>query len=139
MEGIKMKEFKIKINNEIISVSEEVYITYYKMARRERYLTEVSLKKDLSYNQLMDKEYPIEAKMIEPQKRIEDEVIEKIMIDKMTRAIKNLTDNERIIINELFFDGKSERELANLMKIPRTTLHSKKIKIISKLKNFIQK
>lgn len=134
-----MKEFKIKINKEIISVSEEVYITYYKMARRERYLNEVSLEKDLSYNQLMDKEYPIEAKMIEPQKRIEEEVIEKIMIDKMTRAIKNLNDNERIIINELFFYGKSERELANLMKIPRTTLHSKKIKIISKLKNFIQK
>lgn len=38
LEGIKMKEFKIKINNEIISVNEEVYITYYKMARRERYL-----------------------------------------------------------------------------------------------------
>lgn len=134
-----MRELKIKIKNELISVSEEVYITYYKMARRERYLNEVSLKKDLSYNQLIVKEYPIEIKMIEPQKLIEDEVIENIMIDKMTKAIKNLNDNEIFIINELFFNAKSERELADLMNIPRTTLHSKKIKIINKIKKNINK
>jgi DNA-directed RNA polymerase specialized sigma subunit len=139
MEGIKMGDYKIRIKNELISVSEEVYITYYKMARRERYLNEVSLKKDLSYNQLIVKEYPIEIKMIEPQKLIEDEVIEKMMINKITKAIKNLDDNERLIINELFFNAKSERELANLMNIPRTTLHSKKVKIINKLKKFIRK
>lgn len=133
-----MKEFKIKINKEIISVNEEIYITYYKMARRERYLSEVSLKNELSYNQLMDKDYPIETKMIKSQKLIEDEVVERIMIDKMTKAIKNLTDKERFIISELFFNAKSERELANLMNIPRTTLHSKKIKIINKLKEFIK-
>lgn len=77
--------------------------------------------------------------MSDPQKLIEDEVIENIMIDKIIKAIKNLTDNERFIINELFFNGKSERELANLINIPRTTLHSKKIKIINKLKNYIKK
>lgn len=48
-----MKEFKVRINKEIIHVEEEVYIAYYKMGRRERYLNEVSLVKDLSYNQLM--------------------------------------------------------------------------------------
>lgn len=134
-----MKEFKIKINKEIISVNEEVYIVYFKMERRERYLNEVSLEKDLSYNQLMDKDYPIEWKMSEPQRFIEDEIVEKIMIERMTIAIKSLTNSERIVINELFFNGKSERELADLMNIPRTTLQSKKIKIVNKLKKIIEK
>lgn len=53
MEESKVKEFKVRINKEIIHVEEEVYIAYYKMGRRERYLNEVSLVKDLSYNQLM--------------------------------------------------------------------------------------
>ena len=132
-----MGDYKIKIKDQLISVNEEVYIAYYKMARRERYLEEVSIKRELSYNHLIDKEYPIEMKMSEQQKLIEDEVIKNIMIGKMIKAIENLTDSERIIVEELFFNEKSERELANLMNIPRTTLHSKKINIINKLKKFI--
>lgn len=122
-----MGGYKIKIKDQLISVNEEVYIAYYNMARRERYLKEVSLKKELSYNHLIDKEYPIEMKMSKRQKLVEDEVIKKIMIEKMIKAIENLTDSERVIIKELFRYEKSERELANLMNIPRTTLHSKKL------------
>ena len=134
-----MKKFKVRINEELIFVNEEVYINYYKMERHERYLNEVSLKKDLSYNQLMDNDYPIEGKMSKPQRFIEDEIIEKIMIERMTIAIKSLTNSERIVINELFFNGMSERKLADLMNIPRSTLQSKKIKIINKLKKIIEK
>lgn len=122
-----MGGYKIKIKDQLISVNEEVYIAYYNTARRERYLKEVSLKKELSYNHLIDKEYPIEMKMSKRQKLVEDEVIKKIMIEKMIKAIENLTDSERVIIKELFRYEKSERELANLMNIPRTTLHSKKL------------
>lgn len=134
-----MKEFKIRINNELIAVTEEIYFTYYKMRRRERYLEEVSVEKNLSYNQLLDLDYPIEEKMSERQHLLEDTIVEKMMIEKMTIAIKSLDYNERMIINELFFNGKSERKLADLMKIPRATLQSKKNKIISKLKKIIEK
>lgn len=134
-----MKDFKIKINKELISVSEEIYISYYKMERRERYLNEVSLEKDLSYNQLMDKEYPIEVKMSKPQNLIEDEIVEKIMIEKMTIAIKSLDNSERLIIHELFFNGKSIRELAVTLGISKSTLHEQKEKIIKKLRKIINK
>lgn len=133
-----MKDFKIKINKELISVSEEIYISYYKMERRERYLNEVSLEKDLSYNQLMDKEYPIEVKMSKPQNLIEDEIVEKIMIEKMTIAIKSLDNSERLIIHELFFNGKSIRELAGTLGISKSTLHEQKDKILKKLRKNIK-
>ena len=134
-----MEEFKIRINKEVIYVSEEVYISYYKMGRRERYLDEVSFKKELSYNHLMDKEFPIEAKMTEPQKLIEDEIVQKIMIEKMTIAIESITANERMIINELFFKGKSIRELAAILDISKSTLHEQKDKILKKLRKIIEK
>lgn len=138
-EGIKIKDFKIKINKEVIPVSQEVYTTYYKMERRERYLNEVSLVKDLSYNQLLDKDYPIEAKMSKPQQLIEDEIVEKIMIEKMAIAIKSLTDNERAIINLLFFNGRSIREVAADLGISKSTLHEQKDKILKKLRKIINK
>lgn len=134
-----MKKFIIKINKEIIPVGEEVYITYYKMERRERYLNEVSLVKDLSYNHLMAKDYPVEEKMSQPQKLIEDEIVEKIMIEKMIIAIRSLTDNERKIINELFFQGKSIRELAAILNVSKSALHEQKDKIIKKLRKIINK
>ena len=98
-----MKEFKVRINKEIIYVNEDVYIVYYKMGRRERYLNEVSIKKDLSYNHLMAQDYPVELKMSEQQEFIEDEIIKKIMIDEMLIAIHALTEYEKMIINEIFF------------------------------------
>lgn len=132
-----MKEYKIKVNKELVSVSEEVYVTYYKMDRRERYLNEVSLEKDLSYNHLIDKEYPVQSKMGKVQKLLEDEVIENIMISKMIIAIKSLADDERKIICELFFNEKSIRELAAILGVSKSILHGKKERILKKLKKII--
>jgi len=77
--------------------------------------------------------------MCDPQLLVEDVIIEKIMLEKLMLALEELTDCERLIINELFFNGKSERELADSMKLPRTTLQSRKNSIISKLKKIIEK
>lgn len=87
----------------------------------------------------MELKYLIEEKMCEPRQLLEDEIVEKIILEKIVMAVNMLTDHERIIINELFFNGKSEIELADLMKIPRTTLEYKKNKIINKLKKITGK
>ena len=134
-----MKEYKIRVKNEIVTVSKEIYTAYYKMKRRERYIEEISIKNNLSYDQLVELDYPIEQKMCDQQLLVEDVIIEKIMLEKLMLALEKLTEHERLIINELFFNGKSERELADSMKLPRTTLQSRKNSIISKLKKIIEK
>ena len=75
------------------------------MGRRERYLEEVGVEKNLSYNQLLELDYPIEGKMCEEEQLLEDAIVEKIMLEKMMIAIHTLTVNEHMIINELFFAG----------------------------------
>jgi DNA-directed RNA polymerase specialized sigma subunit len=134
-----MKEYKIRINNEFVTVTEEIYIAYYKMGRRERYLEEVSVERNLSYNQLLEKDYPIENKMSNQQFLLEDKVIEKIMLEKMIVALDMLTEYERVIIDELFFNGTSIRELSSHLNVPRSTLHEQKDKIIKKLRKVINK
>lgn len=134
-----MKEFKIRINNEFIAVNEEIYITYYKMGRRERYLEEVNAEKNLSYNQLLELNYPIEGKMYESQHLLEDAVIEKILHEKMIIALEMLTGYERMIIDELFFEGTSIRKLSYHLNVPKSTLHDQKEKIIKRLKKIISK
>lgn len=54
-------------------------------------------------------------------------------------ALGYLTDDERFIINALFFensDNMSERDIAKRIGIPRTTLQSQRIKILKKLKKY---
>lgn len=134
-----MKEFKIRINNEFITVNEEIYITYYKMGRRERYLEEVAVEKNLSYNQLLELDFPIEGKMCASQHLLEDVIIEKIMSEKMMIALYMITDHERMIIDELFFKGKSIRELSLHLNVAKSTLHEQKEKIIKRLRKIINK
>ena len=133
------REFKIKVKSEIISVTEEIYTTYYKMGRRERYLEEVAIRKNLSYNQLIEQGYPVEESMRNPQPLVDEIITNKIMINNLLVSLEQLPEKDRFIINELFYKGISERELAQLMMIPRTTLQSRKHNIIKKLKRIIDK
>lgn len=109
------------------------------MGRRERYLEEVAVKKNLSYNQLLQQDYPIEVKMCESQHLPEDIIIEKIMLEKMMIALNKLTVHERMIIDELFFKGKSIREVSLHLNVPKSTLHEQKEKIIKRLRKIINK
>ena len=59
------------------------------------------------------------------------------MVEKLTAAIHTLTDEETAIIHALFYQEISEVELAKRMGIPRTTLRSRKDRILAKLKKLL--
>lgn len=126
--------FYIPIDRKLYETSEEVYRTYYSMDRRERYLEERSRKKELSYETLLDEDYPIEEKMASQTISVEDEAITAVMIERMLRALTILSDEEKWLIQELFFYGKSEREIAMETGMARTSIQYKKGKVIEKLK-----
>ena len=77
--------------------------------------------------------------MCEEEQLLEDAIVEKIMLEKMMIAIHTLTVNENMIINELFFKGTSIRELSLDLKVPKSTLHDRKEKIIKILRKIINK
>lgn len=95
-----MKEYKIRVKNEIVTVSKEIYTDCYKMRRRERYMEEISIKNNLSYDQLVELDYSIEQKMCDPQLLVEDVIIEKIMLEKLMLA-PTLQSRKNSIISKL--------------------------------------
>ena len=54
-------------------------------------------------------------------------------------ALQSLPEDERSLIDELFFNEKSERKLAAELDIPRMTLSDKKNRILRKLKKLLDK
>lgn len=56
------------------------------------------------------------------------------MINRIYEIVRELPYEERKIIQEIYFNDKSERELADELNIPKSTLHNKKKRILRKIK-----
>jgi len=70
---------------------------------------------------------------------VEDVAVKAVMIEKMLGCLKMLSPEEQELITEIFFKGKSERQLSAETGIPNMTIHDRKIKILDKLKKLLEK
>ena len=55
------------------------------------------------------------------------------------QALDQLTFDERYIIESLFYNGRSERELANELGVTQFKMHYDKMKILSKMNKLLRK
>jgi RNA polymerase sigma factor (sigma-70 family) len=63
-----------------------------------------------------------------------DEIVwSKLVSDKLYAVMAELTEDERVLIDALFFQGKSEREAAKIFGISPVAVHKRKHKTLSKL------
>ncbi|MFA6730714.1 MAG: sigma-70 family RNA polymerase sigma factor [Bacteroidales bacterium] len=65
-----------------------------------------------------------------------------IMMDKLScqmlrRALDALSDKEYCLISAIYIGGKSEREYAEETGIPPMTIHDRKVRILKKIKKFM--
>ena len=122
-----------------IAVSKEVYKAYYKHKEREKYLDRLAEEKNISLEACIQKGIQVEYVITGLQESIEDKLIKAEMIAKMMECLNLLDKNERMLINKLIFNGKSERQLSTETGIPQRTINDRKRKILLKLKKFLEK
>ena len=122
-----------------IAVSKEVYKAYYKLKEREKYLDRLAKAKNISLETCNQNGVQLEYLITRSQESLEDKLIKAEMIAKMIKCLNLLDKNERMLINELFFNGKSERQLSAETGIPQRTINDRKRKILVKLKKVLEK
>lgn len=128
------KEYNIKLNGKLIPVTEEVYYAFKRPAWKERKRRQVRAEKELSLEAFADAGFEIPS-----SQALVDEIVEdKLLLDMLFRALSELTEDERFLINELFFNDKSEREVAKEIGRSKTGIHKQKEKILSKLRNLLK-
>jgi RNA polymerase sigma factor (sigma-70 family) len=129
------KEYNIKLNGKLIPVTEEVYYAFKRPAWKERKRRQVRAEKELSLEAFADAGFEIPS-----GQALVDEIVEdKLLLDMLFRALSELTEDERVLIDELFYNGKSERELSKETCVPRKTLAYRKTKVLEKLRRLIEK
>ena len=145
--------FYVKIKNaegifERVEVTKEVYSIYYVSRRKEKYFLK-DLKEE-TFKVIQDRALFLPSKedslerLIENQKQftdltidIETDVIQKEMVGKLLLAINSLTTEEQELIHNIFYLEISEVDLSKEYGVARTTLQSRKYKILEKLKKLL--
>ena len=136
------KKYFIPVDGKYYETTKEVYEVYYQMDRRERYLEERDLKKGIiNFGDIDNEDYSAEEIISDKDTDIEEDVINKInkiLIKTVLEAIMTLDEEEKWLIQELFFYGKSEVVLSQETGVARTTLQSKKYKAFEKIKKIMK-
>jgi RNA polymerase sigma factor (sigma-70 family) len=145
------KQFFININGSRAEVTEEVYLTYYRSKRRDRYyeqdikiatairdkngvITGYAPSKEDSIDRLID----TGADFADGSETVEDIVLRGFMLDKLHVALGSLPETERALIDALFFQGMTEREAAIIFGISQKGINKRKTVILGKLKKLLE-
>ena len=133
------ERYYIPIEGKLIKVEENVYVAYYKMGRRERYLVERDQKNGvLSYDALDQEGIVGQGMMNAPDaNNLEDLAMAKELKSKLHLCIEMLSKSERELIQAIYFDGMSDSEYSKRINKTQQTVSYRRKKVLSKLKRLM--
>ena len=124
----------------LMEVTEETYKWYYKDKRRQKYIDERSLLNgDVSYDAL-DTDETLGAEVFADTKtNVEAAVINKMTVAELRKAFLLLTPDERELIMAIYIQNLTEREYAKQKGVYHNAVHKRKLRILEKLKKFLDR
>lgn len=133
------KKYYVKVAGYLYEVSKEVHDKYKREERRHRYLE--GTQNDvivISYDALDNDEMVGESTLVDESVNVEEEAINNIMLEKLQDGLSTLSDDELYLIEHLIYQEKTERELAKKLNISQNVVHKRKVKVLEKLKKFLE-
>lgn len=117
-----------------IPVTQEVYEAYYRPLWRER-KRRAAHKNDLSYEAIMEIGSKFPAGLAIDS--AEEFALAKIQSDELRCFPGTLTPDEFALITSIYFDGKTEREIAAIFGLSQKAINKRKRRILEKLKDLM--
>ena len=130
------EKYFIPIEGKLIEVEENVYIAYYKMGRRERYLEERDQANGVLSYDALDHDGMVGQEMFQypGMSSLEDLELAKELIAQLYRCIGMLPRTERELIQAIYFDGMSDREYSKKINKTQPTVSGRHKRVLSKLR-----
>ncbi|MBR6984215.1 MAG: sigma-70 family RNA polymerase sigma factor [Ruminococcus sp.] len=136
----KRERFCINLGYAVMETTEESYHNFYKDVNRNETLRRLDAKNGLvSYSALDTNEFNGADIIEDPSDPLEDRILRSQMIEKLLEAIALLSDEDKELIEMLYFDGMSEREITRLTGVARTTINYRRNRILKKKSSFFEK
>ena len=132
------KRYTIIVKQQRVTVSEAVYRAYHQEREAERYQRKCITDNEYSLERFQEDGVNIEHQLVACQDFV-DKLVHREQLEKLWLVLQALPQDERSLIEELFFNEKSERSLAAELGVPRMTLSDRKRRILRKLRNITDK
>ncbi|MCL2343593.1 MAG: sigma-70 family RNA polymerase sigma factor [Firmicutes bacterium] len=120
------KQFYVQIDGQPVEVTEEVYRAFKRPMWAERKRRTVRAEHELSLDAFLEAGFEF------PDERADADNL------ALYDALATLTEDERKIIVDLFFVGKSEREVARDLGLTQNTVNYHKKRILEKLRKILE-
>ena len=135
-----MDKFFLPLHGMLMEVTEETYKEYYRDKRRQKYIDERSkLNGDVSYNALDTDEMLGEDVFADTKTDVEAEVINKMTETELRKAFLLLSPDERELITAIYIHNLTEREFAKQKGVYHNAVHKRKLRVLEKLRKFLDK
>lgn len=128
------KEYYLYVNGQKVKVSEQIYKVYWREKEHEKYLEQVDKKNHLLFFSDLSTEYSFEDTIADENYDLEKIVETKMLIDRVREAIDSLNDEEREIIDRLYFNDETLSSIARGKKVSYQAIQWRKNNILKKLR-----
>ena len=122
------KEYYLYVRGQKVKVSEDIYKVYWREKEHEKYLEQVDKKNHLLFFSSLDHDGNFVDNLAD-----ESVDVEKI-IETVRKAMSGLNDEERDIIERLYFNDETLSSVARSKKVSYQAIQWRKNNILKKLK-----
>lgn len=140
LEETEMSQYILIIEGKEVEVTKEVYDTYwggynqlYNLERKDRYHGLVSYDADDT-----EAGFGVEKYTNTDGKEVENLVEKKILIELLKEAIKELDEEEKELVRDMYYIEKSMRMIAAEKGVDHKTISLRHKKILNKLQHYFQ-
>ena len=136
----KTKVYTIPVEGIRIQVTHEVYQAYYGYERHLRTLEEKDTRNGTVWYSDLDTEETLGEEMIyDPNApAVETVAVTHVMQKALRKALTQLPEEDYRLIRMLYYEGKTIRQVAQLLCLPTMTIQYRKERAIKKLKKLLE-
>ena len=128
------KEYYLYVRGQMVKVSEDIYKVYWREKEHEKYLEQVDKKNHLLFFSSLDHDGNFVDNLADESVDVEKIIETQILIETVRKAMSGLNDEERDIIERLYFNDETLSSVARSKKVSYQAIQWRKNNILKKLK-----
>lgn len=128
------KEYYLYVRGQKVKVSEDLYKVYWREKEHEKYLEQVDKKNHLLFFSSLDHDGNFVDNLADESVDVEKIIETQILIETVRKAMSRLNDEERDIIERLYFNDETLSSVARSKKVSYQAIQWRKNNILKKLK-----
>lgn len=130
----------LPLHGMLMEVPEDEYKAFYKDKRRQKYLAERSRDNgDFSYDMLTTDEFNGEDILIDTMADTAGQAEKNVLVAKLRQAVAGFSEDERQLLDALYYRGLTERGWSAQSGIPQKTVNDRKKRLLKKLRKIFEK